>query len=58
MYILPVPKYQLESKCRRELSCKLQCVLQTGNQITITPQIFQTNYIYVAHNKQQQRGNM
>lgn len=40
MYILPVPKYQLDSKCRRELSCKLQCVLQTGNQITITQQIF------------------
>jgi hypothetical protein len=40
MYILPVPKYQLELKCRRELSSKLQCVLQTGKQITITQQIF------------------
>lgn len=39
MCILPVPKYQLESKCRHELACKLQCVLQTGKQITITQQI-------------------
>jgi hypothetical protein len=39
MYILPVPKYQLESKCRRDLSCKLQRVLQIIKQITITQQI-------------------
>ena len=38
-YILPVPKYQVKSKCRHELSRKLQCVLQTGKQITIRQQI-------------------
>jgi len=48
MYILPVPKCQLDSKCRHELSCKLQCVLQTGNQITITQHIFK-QIIFMWH---------